>query len=108
MIKTYTEKEWFAKGESLFGTDKMKWRFQCPMCKKTQSAEELKQFAEKGATPSSAYSHCRGRYTGGKSGPDRCNWASYGLFRGPVTVTHDEGKPTFVFDFAEKEKRRKG
>jgi len=104
-MTTYTKSEWEEKGKKLFGEDKMKWEFKCPVCKKSQSVESFREFKDSGAKPDDAYQQCRGRFTGGKKGPDKCDWAAFGLFRGPDSVTH-EGKEIFVFPFTETTNQR--
>lgn len=93
--------DWLLEGERRFGPDQMKWKFQCPACKAEHSVEEFRPFKDKGALASSAYQECIGRYTGGRSGPDKCDWASYGLFHGPCFVVAEDGKKIPVFAFAE-------
>lgn len=103
----YTEAEWNAKGIKLFGENHLNWWFKCPSCKRVQSVEEFRQFKSKGADPNSAYKECIGRYTGGRAGPHKCDWAAYGLFCGPDFVLQKDGKEVPVFEFAEGESGHK-
>lgn len=97
--------EWLALGEKLFGPDFKQWRFVCPSCGHVQSVADFEPFAEQGATPSSAYFNCIGRYDGHgdvplftKPGP--CNYTSGGLFCfSPVLVVDEEGKEHRAFAF---------
>lgn len=94
-----TQAQWEAKGAELFGDDKEAWRFVCPTCGNALSVAEAKQtLPEIKGRGWSVESECIGRYTD-KAG---CNWAAYGLFRGPVFVTPSEhpDKQVPVFDFA--------
>jgi len=94
-----TVQEWKDQGLKLFGSvDPFDWSWKCPACKRQQTMEEFREFKDQGADPNTAYSQCRGRFTGGRKGPDKCDWAAYGLFRGPVVVTDGDEK-VFVFDF---------
>ncbi len=99
-MRKETKEEWESKGESLFGKNKLEWKFQCPQCNNVVSAEDFRKFKDQGASPDSAYQECIGRYTGGRKGPNKCDWASYGLFRGPNLVIREDGKETPVFEFA--------
>ena|SRR3990167_5076025 len=101
-VRRYTEKEWREKGTTLFGEDKKKWKFQCPACGNVRTAEDFRPFKDQGADASSVISNCLGRFTGGKNGPDKCDWAAYGLFAGPSFVKIEDGKEIPVFNFAEK------
>lgn len=95
-----THDAWLAKGRELFGADYENWKFVCPACKKVRAVSDYEPYKDKGATPDSAATECLGRYTGGRNGPDKCDWAAYGLFAGPSFVTNDNGKriPCFMFD----------
>jgi hypothetical protein len=68
--------------------------------------EEFRQFKDKGANPNDAYAECIGRYTGGMEGPDKCDWAAFGLFRGPVIIMND-GKEVAAFKFMEPRRIKK-
>lgn len=93
-----TKESWFKKGSQLFGHNKLLWKFKCPSCNRVQSPMDLKPFKDKGATPNDAYQKCIGRFTGGKNGPHKCDWASFGLFSGPDTVMDGKTKiPVFEF-----------
>ena len=76
------------------------WQFECPSCKRIQNVTEFKQFEDMGANPNSVYQKCLGRFTGGKSGPHKCDWAAFGLFSGPDFVVMPDGTKTPVFEFA--------
>lgn len=70
-------------------------KFVCPNCGLTSSPND---FAAIGATPERATKECIGRHTNERG----CDWAAYGLFRGPVFVQMpDGGEPSPVFEFAE-------
>lgn len=107
-VKVYESVEaWKKEGARRFGEDFMKWKFKCPMCGHVATVEEFK---EAGAdSPDCAYVECIGRYTG-KGSPKKndssgCNWCAYGLFgipKGGVKVTKDDGTTTHIFDFAEE------
>lgn len=91
-----SREDWLARGRKLFGEDMYKWRFKCPACGRTQSAEDFRRFKGKGATPSDAYQDCLGRWDHSLG----CDWAAYGLLRGPdfVRVGEDQETPIFPFD----------
>jgi len=111
---TMTEEEFRADGKRLFGDDQFKWKFQCPLCGNIQSAEDFRQYKDKGATTCSAFRECIGRYTeepycafgknpkAKKTSP--CDYAAYGLFQIGNTVKMASGKEVTVFPFAERKK----
>lgn len=95
--------EWKAEGERIFGSDNPgTWMTECPACGRVQTQKEFKQYKDKGATPESFVQECLGRYTGGRKGPHKCDWAAYGLFRGPVLIKHKDGE-TAAFRFIKQE-----
>jgi hypothetical protein len=95
--------EWKAEGEKIFGTENPDgWTMICPACKRKQTQQEFKEHKDNGATADSFVKECLGRYTGGKKGPHKCDWAAFGLFRGPVLIKKPEGEEgdfIAVFDF---------
>lgn len=104
--------EWEALGVKLFGPDKAAWAFECPMCHNVASIELAKAkwpaLRGRGWQP---WAECIGRYIEAK---EACDWAAYGLFRGPIQVigvpsalegeTEGDGEAepahTWAFDFA--------
>jgi len=100
-----THDEWLARGRELFGEDPLKWRLVCPGCGHVQTAEDFRQYKDRGATPDSAWKECFGRYTAGRSwafdgGEGPCDYAAYGLFCiAPVVVTTPDGKEHSCFAF---------
>lgn len=100
--------EWIAKGEKLFGPDRLKWKFVCPSCGNIQSVADFRQFKDRNATPRDANYICIGRLDGHinvpmftKPGP--CNYSSGGLFNiNPITIKDGNLKYT-SFAFFEKE-----
>ena len=91
----YTKEQWLDKGKKLFGDDMMSWQFKCPSCGNMQTPEDFREFKDDGADPNDAYQKCIGRYTGGRSGPHKCDWCAYGLFSGPDSV---DGVSAFPFN----------
>jgi hypothetical protein len=89
---------WLQRGRELFGDDFQVWRFRCPICHRVQTIGDFRKFKDLGASPDSAAQECIGRYTGGMDGPDGCDWAAYGLFRGPDMIQTAAG-PIGVFEF---------
>lgn len=88
--------EWAIQGEWLFGPDPFKWRFRCPSCGNVQTPEDFLRFKPMGATPDTAYQDCIGRWDRMRG----CDWAAYGLFRGPDFVARAGGGEVAVFPFA--------
>lgn len=70
--------------------------FVCPNCGNTASPNDFKAV---GAAPERATKECIGRHVQGRG----CDWAAYGLFRGPAFVEVGDGKPPApVFRFADE------
>ena len=100
--ETLTEAQWRNRGMGLFGPNMLEWKFECPSCGRVQTPLDFKEFKDQGATPNDAYQRCRGRFTGGRKGPDKCDWAAFGLFLGPNFVIDSKGDKIPVFPFYEK------
>jgi len=100
-----SQAEWDLKGEELFGSNKMKWKFKCPICGNTQTPADFKEYKGKGAKPSSAVDQCIGRYKGGDIGRNLngdkqpCDYAAFGLFKLGDTVK-DGDKTITIFPFS--------
>jgi hypothetical protein len=91
-----TESAWGELGESLFGADRMKWKFVCPVCKDQMTPSD---YQEAGAPETAIAFSCVNRWRN----PDKCNYAGGGLFRlNPVTVQRTSGGETTMFAFAEE------
>lgn len=91
---------WEQEGVRLFGPDKRKWRFVCPSCRNVMSIERvhlefLEQYPLLKGSGYAIEAECIGRYLDGVG----CDWAAYGLFRGPVLVADGAAViPCFAFD----------
>lgn len=92
-----TQAELTAEAAALFGNNPMRWAFRCPNCGDVASPAEFKAA---GAPPGMAGQECIGRSLGALKKPTPtntrgCDWAAYGLFRGPweVVVPAEDGKP---------------
>jgi len=100
-----TEAEWLAKGERLFGPDKMRWRFVCPVCGHVAAPADWKAI---GAGNGEVAFSCVGRYIAGakqafeKSGKGPCTYAGGGLFRlNPLEIVRENGEVVSYFAFDE-------
>ena len=94
-----TREEWNEKGESIFGTDKMVWKFVCPVCGHVQS---VKDYKDAGAPVGAVAFSCIGRYLKvsrdalRETGKGPCNYTGGGLLKlNPVEVDGER-----YFDFA--------
>ena len=109
------KKAWMGQGRTLYGPDFKKWKFKCPVCKGTQTAQD---FADLGVDPKNYsgrfYFSCIGRFKKGSlkglgSGEGDaalgCDYSSGGLFVLNKKFVIDEGdeKPTPVFAFSDEE-----
>ncbi len=94
--------EWQAEMER---RGKLDCKFVCPNCGKESSPNDFKAI---GAEAERAIRECIGRVrpvkmAGGEfeAGPDGgCDWAAYGLLRGPAFVVFPDQKRVPVFEFA--------
>jgi hypothetical protein len=79
-----------------FGNDPKTYAFKCPSC---GDVATIADFIEAGA-PDAAGQDCIGRHLGALSKTAKyagrgCDWAAYGLFRGPweIVMPAEDGKP---------------
>ena len=100
-MKEYTQGEWMAEGERLYGKDPLKWRFVCPACGRISTGEE---FHNVGATINDMMFNCIGRFKVRENGKAEigCDWTANGLFgtqgKG-VKILMDSGKEVQAFAF---------
>lgn len=114
-----THAEFLATLTERFGIDAANWAFVCPNCKDIATGADLKAALEEhprtrrdGSTTSASQilgQECIGRTLGAlawagdqwdrkrEAGESRgCDWAAYGLFRGPLIVDTEHGEiPSF-------------
>ncbi len=101
--KEMTESEWNAEGESLFGTDRLQWRFICPACSHVANVSDWKSA---GLSSGQAGFSCVGRAlenprSAFEEGDGPCNYAGGGLIGlNPVRITSEGGTVTSYFAFA--------
>lgn len=86
-----------------FGDDPLDYAFACPSC---GDVATLREFRDAG-DGSRAGQECIGRLTGaltrsGATNTRGCDWAAYGLFRGPwlITLTREDGTTVEAPGFA--------
>ena len=109
----FTLDELHAMANERFGDDPREWAFQCPNCKDittpadflalNQNPEYTSRFTEP-TTGQECGQMCIGRLLGAGGQPSTgrrgCNWAAFGLFRGPWIITMPDGKETPAFRLA--------
>ena len=77
-MNVITKEAWLSEGEKLFGSDVTKWKFICPICKTSQSTEDLINVGvEKKDIDGLIGFSCIGRFTHEKG----CDWTLGGLFQ---------------------------
>lgn len=117
MPDTMTQLELVNEATARFGDDPMAWAFVCPSCGDVATGQDVRQAladnprTHKSGKPIAASdilgTECIGRTLGALRGPVKdwkgrgCDWAAYGLFRGPVIVTLSDGSTMGVFRLAE-------
>lgn len=97
--RTLTQAEFLAEAKAAFGDDPMAWAFRCPNCGDVATGQDFRDALtehprEHNGEPMTASSvlgqECIGRTLGALEGQAKkwtgrgCDWAAYGLFRGPV------------------------
>lgn len=104
-METMTQDELCEEMQHRFGPDPLKWAFVCPSCGDVATAQDFK---DADADPNQVGKECLGRALGvlkrqqpegGYQGRG-CDWTAYGLFRGPLCITTDEGKEMWGFRIA--------
>lgn len=102
-VLTYTQADWLAEAERLFGPEALDWRFECPAC---HYIAPLREWKDAGA-PAEAYAYsCVGRWLPQRrdafeGGPGPCNYAGGGLIGlNPVRVMKADGARIDAFAFA--------
>jgi len=90
---------WEERGRILFGADRMKWRFKCPVCGYVATAID---WIDAGASENAIAFSCVGRWQSGVG----CDYAGGGLFRlNPIHVVVGELGKAYVretFAFADE------
>jgi len=110
-----TQAELMAELQARFGPDPADWAFQCPVCGDAATAGDFAEALaarprEKDGKPVAASDilgqECIGRTLGALSGEKGkykgrgCDWAAYGLFRGPWEIVMPDGKSAWSFALA--------
>jgi hypothetical protein len=106
-----TQDELVAELKARFGENPLDWAFQCPACKDVATAEEFSEAIA--ADPEREGQHasehigqvCIGRLLGALSKDTEyagrgCDWAAFGLFRGPEFVVMPDGREVPSFPIA--------
>jgi hypothetical protein len=91
--------EWLEEGESLFGKDRIKWRFKCSICGNTQTGEEMIKFMSKEEVDSRVHFSCIGRWDDTQG----CDYTLGGLFVIPGVYVLKDEKEIPVFSFSKEE-----
>lgn len=105
--RRWTQAELCDEARSRFGDDEKQWAFTCPNCGDIACAH----FLDLGAEPARLGQECIGRQLGALKGRPTtdsgralakrgCDWAAYGLFRGPWFVVLPGGTEVPSFRLA--------
>lgn len=110
-----TQAEMLAELQDRFGDNPMDWAFQCPVCSDVATAADFGEAlaahpreinGEAVMTSDILGQECIGRSlgalakNGGKYKGRGCDWAAYGLFRGPWEVVLPDGRSVWSFPLA--------
>jgi hypothetical protein len=112
-----TQEQLLAEAAERFGKDPMDWAFRCPHCGDVATGHDFKD-----ALTSQPRKHsngdtvlasdlvgqeCIGRSLGALQGAGQgeaargCDWAAYGLFRGPWEIVLQDGRSMWAFPLAD-------
>jgi len=105
-----TQDELLAVLTERFGADHKNWAFICPACKDVATAQDFKDALVEIGSDDDPFQHlgqiCIGRLLGvlkrdkpaGRWDGRGCDWAAFGLFRGPEFVIMQDGRevPSFA------------
>ncbi|SNS59107.1 VVA0879 family protein [Rhodococcoides kyotonense] len=107
-----TQEELVAELRARFGDDHKQWAFICPHCEDIATAQDFKDALTANDSDDDPFQHlgqiCIGRLLGvlkrdqpkgGYTGRG-CDWAAFGLFRGPEFVIMPDGKEVASFAIA--------
>lgn len=105
-----TQAELLTEAADRFGEDPMGWAFQCPQCADIATGQDFKDALtahprkhSNGETVLASDvigQECIGR-TLGKHAPRGCDWAAYGLFRGPWEIVLPDERTMWCFPLAD-------
>jgi hypothetical protein len=101
-----TQDELVAQLRARYGDDPMQWAFICPTCKTVTTgqmmSDALKAYPSHRRTGEKIItSDVLGRECIGRTDPDQgCDWAAYGLFKGPWEVEIEKDKTMYCFPIA--------
>lgn len=105
-----TQKQLLAELHEAYGENPMGWAFQCPTCKTVTTGQQLSDALKAhpryrrdsdNVTTKVITSDVLGQECIGRTDPHvGCDWAAYGLFRGPWEVETSPGKSMWCFPIA--------
>jgi hypothetical protein len=101
-----TQAELLAEARARFGNDPMVWGFQCPRCKDIAFGATFKEALsrlprERQDGMAVIASDLLGQECIGRTDPKRgCDWAAYGLIRGPWEIVLPDGRSVWGFPLA--------
>ncbi len=102
-----TQAELVTEAQQRFGDNPLDWAFTCPSCGITSNGHDfgkaLKEHPRKTRKGVDVIvSDLIGQECIGRTDPDKgCNWAAYGLFRGPWEIVMPDGHSVWGFPLAE-------
>ncbi|MGW0587430.1 VVA0879 family protein [Streptosporangium sp. NPDC002607] len=104
-----TQAELLAEATERFGKNPMGWAFQCPNCADIATGQDFKTAladhprkhsnGDKALASDLIGQECIGRTL--PKGGRGCDWAAYGLFRGPWEIALPEGRTLWCFPLAD-------
>lgn len=105
-MTSYTLKEWrdeYVRRAGSTSWEALSWeeaknvKFKCPRCGEVYSVDDVYHvLGDKTDAAERAPKYCIHRLRG----DGKCDWVSFGLFCGPVTVTKPDGGKIHAFEFA--------
>jgi hypothetical protein len=96
-----TQVELVAELEARFGADPMDWAFVCPTCKTVIRGRDIREALDAAGRKDEYASRFLGQDCIGRIDPTQgCNYAAYGLFRGPDVIVMPDGHEAAAFAIA--------
>jgi hypothetical protein len=100
-MTTRTQDELVTELETRFGPKPMGWAFICPSCKTVTTGGDMRRALDAtGRKDEYASQHLGQDCIGRIDSEQGCNWAAYGLFRGPDFVVMPDGRKAPSFEIA--------
>ena len=104
--RTLTQQELEDEARARFGDDPWKWAFECPRCGDVATAGDFPE-GERDRLGRECVGRALGILKKNQVYKGRgCDWAAFGLFRGPWEIIMPSGRSSWAFPLAEATKEK--